>query len=199
MKKIFSQHCENNKNYIKDVLVKTFENCHHVLEIGSGTGQHAVFFAQHLSHLTWQTSDQEEYIPALKLQLIESYVSNVVSPLVLDVTEPWAVNHIQLIDGIFTANSFHIMSEEMVKAFFKGVGEHLIKGGQLCIYGPFNYKGQYSSKSNEAFDKRLKETNVLSGIRDFDWICSLALEQGLSFSDDFEMPANNRILHFSMI
>jgi len=197
MVKNFSQHCENNKQVINNVLVDAFKDCTQILEIGSGTGQHAIFFASHLPNAIWHTSVQSTYIESLTTNLLASNLANIRSPLVLDVTKPWPLEKgIHAIDGIFTANSLHIMSAAMVESFFNGMGEHLKQGGQLCIYGPFNYNGNNTSDSNAAFDVRLKENNTLSGIKDFEWICDLAKAQGLILQGDHEMPANNRVLHF---
>jgi cyclopropane fatty-acyl-phospholipid synthase-like methyltransferase len=199
MQKTFSQHCENNKVFIKQVLLTAFKPCQNILEIGSGTGQHAIFFSEQMPHLTWHTSDQLAYIDNLTKNITASKLKNIRLPIVLDVTSDWPFSkELHLIDGIFTANSLHIMSEEMVKDFFKGIGALLPKNGQLCIYGPFNYNGEFTSESNAAFDLRLKENNKLSGIRDFEWIVLLAKQQNLVLRKDVEMPANNRLLHFTM-
>ncbi len=97
-------------------------------------------------------------------------------------------------DGFFSANTLHIMSWASVQNFFIGVGKHLPQGGVLCVYGPFNYNGQYTSDSNAGFDQRLKNQNPHSAIRDFEAVCELASEQGLQLQHDYEMPANNRLL-----
>ncbi|MFT5788661.1 MAG: cyclopropane fatty-acyl-phospholipid synthase-like methyltransferase [Shewanella sp.] len=194
----YSQSCENNKAAIAAILEDAFSLSTHVLEIGSGTGQHAVHFAKLLPHLTWQTSDQLEYHAGINAWLNESSSTNLRQPLVLDVLELWPVAPVTAprIDAIFTANTLHIMSKEMVSAFFHGVGQHLSVHGQLCVYGPFNYQGQYSSDSNRNFDCWLAAQNPQSAIRDFEWIVQLAAEQGLTLIADFSMPANNRLLHF---
>ena len=148
----FSQACENNKDPILSIISTIFSASTHLLEIGTGTGQHAVHFSKHLPHLTWQTSDQPMYLEGIKQQLASSQQPNLHMPLALDVTQAWPLPKQTLIDAIFTANTVHIMSEEMVEAFFKGVGFHLQAQGQLCIYGPFNYAGKYTSESNARFD-----------------------------------------------
>lgn len=194
----YSQSCENNKAAIAAILQDSFSQSSHVLEVGSGSGQHAVHFAKLLPHLTWQTSDQLEYHAGINAWLAESPSANLRKPLELDVLQPWPIYQLELplIDAIFTANTLHIMSKEMVRQFFLGVGRHLNENGQLCIYGPFNYQGQYSSESNRNFDCWLANRNRQSAIRDFEWIMQLADEQGLSLIADFSMPANNRLLHF---
>ncbi|QYJ84673.1 DUF938 domain-containing protein [Shewanella mesophila] len=192
----YSQSCENNKHAILSVLSKRFANATNILEIGSGTGQHSVHFAEHLSHLIWHPSDQNHYIEPLALRITLEGSANIALPIPLDVLQPWPCDQLD-IDGIFTANTLHIMSEVMVEAFFQGIGKHLIPGGVCCIYGPFNYKNQYTSESNRQFDIWLKHRNVNSGIREFEWINQLAQLAGLTLLSDTEMPANNRLLCFS--
>ena len=194
----YSQSCENNKAAIAAILQDSFSQSSHVLEVGSGSGQHAVHFAKLLPHLTWQTSDQLEYHAGINAWLAESPSANLRKPLELDVLQPWPINQLEQphVDAIFTANTLHIMSKEMVRQFFLGVGRHLNQNGQLCIYGPFNYQGQYSSENNRNFDCWLANRNSQSAIRDVEWIMLLAQEQGLSLIADFSMPANNRLLHF---
>ncbi|ACA86203.1 DUF938 domain-containing protein [Shewanella woodyi] len=192
----FSQACENNKAPILDVIRPLFLNSTHLLEIGTGTAQHAVHFAQHLPHLIWQTSDQQGYLEGIEMRLAQVQLMNLRQPLALDVTQTWPLAKQANIDAMFTANTLHIMAKEMVKAFFNGVGEHLQSQGQLCIYGPFNYEGNYTSESNARFDIWLAEQNPQSAIRDIEWIIQLAKEQGLKLMADHTMPANNRLLHF---
>lgn len=190
----FSQSCENNKSPILTVLSKCFSANEKVLEIGSGTGQHAVFFSTALPHLTWQTSDQAQYLPNL-IERLTLEANTLPSPFTLDVTQAWQLP-LQEFDAAFTANSLHIMSHAMVEAFFSGLGNHLAATADLCIYGPFNYQGQYTSESNARFDIWLKQQDERSQIKDFEWICELASEQGFHLVEDHTMPSNNRLLHF---
>ncbi|MPY26222.1 DUF938 domain-containing protein [Shewanella psychropiezotolerans] len=202
----FSQACENNKAPILEVISQVFSTSKCVLEIGTGTGQHAVHFAQALPHLTWQTSDQVCYLDGINAQLKQARslgdqntdpIANIQSPLILDVTQPWPLaSHQTEIDGIFTANTLHIMAKDMVEAFFIGVGKHLRTQGNLCIYGPFNYADNYTSESNARFDTWLAQQDPRSAIRDIEWIVQLAETQGLRLIEDHTMPANNRLLHF---
>ena len=194
----YSQSCENNKAAIAAILKDSFSQSTQVLEIGSGTGQHAVHFAKLLPHLTWQTSDQLAYHTGINAWITAEPNTNLCSPLELDVLHPWPISQLTtpLIDAIFTANTLHIMSKPMVEQFFIGAGKHLAISGQLCIYGPFNYRGEYSSESNRNFDAWLGQRDPQSAIRDFEWIAQLASEQGLRLVADFSMPANNRLLHF---
>ncbi|WP_299491611.1 DUF938 domain-containing protein [uncultured Shewanella sp.] len=190
----FSQACENNKAPILAQLLPVLTNSRHLLEIGSGTGQHAVYFAKHLPHLIWQTSDRQAYHEGIHQWLTVNPSNNLRPPLLLDITEPWPLT--QTIDAIYTANTLHIMSKAIVEAFFIGVGQHLTSQGHLCIYGPFNQNGQYTSKSNRQFDLRLKQNNPLSGIKALEWIEQLAVKQGLKLQKKVPMPANNLFLHF---
>ncbi|MDB2387062.1 class I SAM-dependent methyltransferase [Shewanella sp.] len=193
----YSQSCENNKAAIATTLVLCFKHASHVLEIGSGTGQHAVYFAKLLPHLIWQTSDQRAYHDGINAWITQAPSDNLRRPLTLDVQHPWPIDHENAaIDAIFSANTLHIMSAEMVEQFFIGVGLHLCHDGDLCLYGPFNYQGQYSSESNADFDRWLASQYSHSAIRDIEWITALANAQQLKLIQDISMPANNRLLHF---
>ena len=191
--KPFSQACENNKAPILAQLQRIFKNTEQVLEIGSGTGQHAAFFAPRLPHLLWQTSDLPANHDSIELWLQEVQCDTLLPPLSLDIGEPWPVSQP---DGMFTANTLHIVSEALVEAFFAGVSEHLPLHGQLCIYGPFKYQGQFTSASNAQFDAMLKQRDPRSGIREQQWLVALAKQAGLTLIDDVAMPANNQLLHF---
>lgn len=193
MNKPFSQACENNKEPILSVLAQTFAKTTQVLEIGSGSGQHAVYFAQHLPSLTWQTSDLNINHAGINQWIDEFPQQNLLKPLPLDLHEPWPIKYV---DGIYTANTLHIVSWDLVSQFFEGVGKHLSIDGHLCIYGPFNYHGQFTSSSNANFDLWLKDRDPMSGIRDFEAIEQLALKAGLCLINDHSMPANNRLLVF---
>lgn len=193
-KKNFSQSCENNKKPIFSIIESLLKNVSQVVEIGSGTGQHATFFSERLPHLTWQTTDQGEYLAPLKVSIGKLNLSSLPTPLLLDVSQAiWPVSDCGC---IFTANTLHIMSLECVEKFFNGIQRSLRSTGQLFIYGPFNYQGRYTSDSNQAFDQRLKRNNSLSGIRDIEKIICLAKQAQLELSADHSMPANNRLLHF---
>jgi hypothetical protein len=192
----FSQACENNKGAILSVLKNVFKNTDNVLEIGSGTGQHAQFFAENLQHLTWQPSDLLVNHLSINYRRENSGLANLSAPIVVDLSTPW--NLTKLAGGVFTANTLHIVSWALVKKFFSGVGKNLTRGGILCIYGPFNYQGKYTSESNAEFDLWLKERDENSAIRDFENIVILANSAGLSLIDDNPMPANNRLLTFVM-
>jgi len=193
MNKPFSQACENNKTPILNILKNTFSKCHTVLEVGSGTGQHGVHFAKNLTDLTWQTSDLIENHQGINLWIDDEPADNLKRPLLLDFAQLWPV---EIVDGIFTANTLHIVSNSLVESFFKGVGRHLENDGTLCIYGPFKYDGEFTSTSNAQFDLWLKNIEPSRGIRDIESIIALAKNEGLSLVNDFDMPANNQLLVF---
>ena len=193
MIKPFSQACENNKGPILEVLKTAFNKTESVLEIGSGTGQHSVFFAEQLPHLQWYTSDRRINHEGINLWLKEANLTNLHGPLELDLNYAWPVNNV---DAIYTANTFHIVSWQLVEQFFKGVSTHLVSQGVVCIYGPFKYQGQFTSASNEEFDRFLTQRDPFSGIRDFEAIEQLATQAGLTLISDTAMPANNQLLVF---
>lgn len=188
----YCEACDHNKDPILQILKDIFRNSQEVLEIGSGTGQHAVYFGQHLPHLTWQTSDLLENHAGIRARLKREGPSNVKFPFLLDVSQhPWPV---VATSAIFSANTLHIMSWKHVTQLFHGVGEILRPGGIVCIYGPFRYQGKYTSESNACFDQTLKFRDPHSGLRDFEAINVLACEQGLALVKDYSMPANNQTL-----
>lgn len=199
MNKPFSQACENNKNAILSILKKELSHAKHTLEIGSGSGQHAVYFAKNLPQLQWQTSDLAINHQGINTWIDEAInnesVTNIRRPIALDLNADWPVKP-QSIDSIFTANTLHIISWPLVKAFFDGITTYLQDKGTLCIYGPFNYNGQFTSDSNASFDIWLKDRSIDSGIRNFEDIVELAQSAKLTLLQDYEMPANNRLLIF---
>ena len=195
MEKPFSQACENNKDPILEVLRGVYRRPVTVWEVGSGTGQHACHFARHLSHVEWQPTEMAERVPGIRLWLAEENLVNIREPLILDVMDSvWPVSSIE---ALFTANTLHIMSWPAVQVFFHRMQQLLEFGASLCIYGPFNYYGEYTSDSNARFDQWLKSRDPKSGIRDFADIVDLAQWSGLVLLDDVAMPANNRLLIFN--
>jgi cyclopropane fatty-acyl-phospholipid synthase-like methyltransferase len=169
-----------------------------VLEVGSGTGQHAVYFAQHLPNLIWQSSDQDQYLNSINSWIDDAKLDNTPMAIPLDVTNTGTWPSIE-VDAIFSANTTHIMSWDMVVDFFQGVGKMLNPGGMFILYGPFNYNDEYTSQSNANFDLWLKDRDPNSAIRDFEALNKLAAEAGLILVNDYEMPANNRILYWKKI
>ena len=190
--KPFSDACERNKEHILGVLRQVLARSQRVLEIGSGTGQHAVFFAAALPHLRWQTSDLAIHHPGIQAWIRASGLANVLAPCILDVDAPvWPV---QEMDAIFSANTVHIIAWPQVENLFHGVGRTLQAQGVFCLYGPFNYRSEFTSASNAQFDAWLKQRDARSGIRDFEALDGLAQQHGMVLQDDYAMPANNRIL-----
>lgn len=192
MLKPFSQACINNRDAILEHLKTYFHHDCSVLEVGSGTGQHAVYFSAQLPFITWQTSDLKENHDGINQWLDEFAAENCLAPIELDVADLSAVA--QRYDGVFTANTLHIMSWEKVVEFFKNVNHVLQPKGLLLAYGPFNYNGSYTSESNERFDQYLQAANPERGIRDSEKINQLAAKNHLQLLADHEMPANNRLL-----
>ena len=190
----FSAACERNKDPILEVLRLRFADRTQVLEIGSGTGQHAVYFARELSHLAWHPTEQLVYLADLTERVKLEGPANLRVPTLLDVRQ--AVWPVRIADAIFTANTLHIMSWPEVMALFKGIGAVLAPGGVLCIYGPFRYAGRYTSDSNEEFDRMLQERDPESGLRDIEAVSLLADQYGLHLDADLDLPANNRLLAF---
>jgi len=195
MAKPWSRACENNKEPIAERLRHAFADAQSVLEIGSGTGQHAVFLAGQMPWLSWQTSDLPGNHAGIRAWIADGGPPNVLPPLALDVDRvPWPCD--RAYDGIFTANTLHIMPWPSVEHLFTGIGQWLLPGGQLCIYGPFNYGGRYTAPSNEQFDGWLRQQSPSQGIRDVEDVMALARAQQLALVADHDMPANNRLLHW---
>jgi hypothetical protein len=190
----FSEACERNKAPILSVLQSAFADSTQALEIGSGTGQHAVHFAAHLTHLIWHPTEQLAYLPDLAARVKLEGSSNLRAPTVLDVKQ--SVWPLRAADAIFTANTLHIMAWAEVLVMYRGVAAVLSPGGILCVYGPFRYSGRYTSSSNQDFDRMLQERDAKSGLRDIDDLTALAAQYGLRLRADHDLPANNRLLEF---
>ena len=189
--KPYSDACARNQDPILEVLRGAFAGRRRVLEIGSGTGQHAVHFAAALPQLTWQTSDRAENLPGIRLWVDDSGLPNLPAPIALDVTSTWPATQF---DAVFTANTLHIMSWPEVRTLFEALPTVLAADAVLAVYGPFNYNGLFTSPSNAAFDGWLKQRSPYSGIRDFAAVDDLARSIGLALVEDRPMPANNRTL-----
>jgi len=188
----YSQACENNKAYILEVLREVFADRNRVLEIGSGTGQHACYFAHNLPHLTWQPTDQADNLPFLQPRVAAYDGDNLLPEEPLDVRDdPWPV---PVPDAVFSANSLHIMAFSAVERFFAGLARAMPADIVLAVYGPFNYGGRYTSDSNARFDEWLATQDPASAIRDFEAVNSLAQDAGFTLHSDNAMPANNRLL-----
>jgi cyclopropane fatty-acyl-phospholipid synthase-like methyltransferase len=189
MNKPFSPACERNREPIIAVLREHFASRSRVLEIGSGTGQHAVHFAAALPHLTWQASDVPTHLPGIRQWLDEAGLANTPAPLAFDVNGAWPAGRF---DAVFSANTLHIMGWPEVVLLFGGLHRVLEPGALLTVYGPFNEAGGFTSASNAAFDATLRADHPQRGIRDIEAVDALARAAGLVRVDDRPMPANNR-------
>ena len=188
----FAESCVENREPIFAVLRPRLEGCAKLLEIGSGTGQHAVYFAPGLPAVDWQTSDRVENHPGIHAWVDEAALDNVLPPLALDVlSDAWPAGPY---DAAFSANTAHIMPTDAVAAMFAGVGRVLVAGGRFLLYGPFSYAGRHTAPSNARFDVWLKERDSRMGVRDVDWLRELAAGAGMQLEEDIGMPVNNRTL-----
>jgi SAM-dependent methyltransferase len=191
----FSEACERNKGPILEVLKRWLgHQAGVVLEIGAGTGQHAVHFARNLPRLSWQPTERLESLASLAARIEVEGSCNLLAPLELDVEQvAWSCDA-DSVDAVYTANTLHIVSWPQVQALFRGVGRVLREEGLLIVYGPIRYGGQFTSHSNAVFDEALRSRDPLSGIRDFEAVDALAAAQGLRLVEDCAMPANNQAL-----
>lgn len=195
--KPYAEACEQNRVPIFAALAPRLAACSSVLEIGSGTGQHAVYFGAELPHLIWQTSDRREQHPGIALWIEASGLSNVMRPLALDVSvDEWPSGPY---DAVFSANTAHIMPESAVAAMFAGVGRVLAENGAFLLYGPFSYDDRHTAPSNRQFDRWLRARDPAMGVRDLSWLQSLGTGAGLKLVEDLEMPVNNRLLVWQSI
>jgi cyclopropane fatty-acyl-phospholipid synthase-like methyltransferase len=194
----FSTACERNKKPILSVLkeVITKDN-KRVLEIGSGSAEHAVYFAQNLKDIVWTTSDMASGHAKIIETLNEAKLSNLRGPLAFEIGKNDFPKYSY--DIVFTANTFHIMSWKQCKKLMKILGHHLREGSQIIIYGPFNYEGKFTSEGNALFDRSLKEQNLERGIRSFEDVNKNMTKNGFVLFKDYEMPANNRMLVFTRL
>lgn len=185
----FSPASERNREPILTVLRPFLADRHRVLEVGSGTGQHAVHFAAALPHLVWQSSDRSANLPGIGAWLDAAALPNTPAPLMLDVGGVWPAGPF---DAVFSANTLHIMAWSEVEAFFAALPAVTTADAKLAIYGPFNQDGRFTSASNAAFDAELRARAPHMGIRDAAAIDALAAAAGFTLVDDVAMPANNR-------
>jgi cyclopropane fatty-acyl-phospholipid synthase-like methyltransferase len=185
----FAQSAEQNKQVILQAVRPYLRGS--VLEIGSGTGQHAVYFASQVPQLHWQPSDLAASQAGMRAWIDDAGLDNLSPPLLLDVLGDWPAGPY---DTIFSANTFHIMDDNAVERCIEGIGVCLQAQGHFVVYGPFNYGGEFTSDSNARFDAMLKSTGQGGGIKDVDWLEKLAKAAGLELESDIEMPSNNRSL-----
>ena len=180
---------DRNRDAILEVLVDEFSDRREVLEIGSGTGQHAIFFAANLPHLTWQTSDVVENHPGIDSWIEFGNVPNVMPPFEIDVEETIEIEgHF---DAVYSSNTAHIMSIHGVECMFEIIGKLLPENGKFCLYGPFNRDGEFTSASNAQFDASLRSQDPRKGIRNLEDLDALAERAGMQRTHLYAMPANN--------
>jgi SAM-dependent methyltransferase len=190
--KPYAESCEKNREPILAVLKEIFSEHKRVLEIASGTGQHAVYFARELPHLIWQPSELAQNLAGIQAWLDEAQLPNTLAPLAIDVNDAcWPVTNV---DAVFNANTVHIISWPEVELMFAHISRILAPGGCVCFYGPYNYNGKFTSESNARFNDWLMSRDPNSGVRDFEAVNRLAASHGLGLLRDIEMPSNNRIL-----
>ena len=190
--KPFSPASARNREPILAALRPLLQGCCSVLEIGSGTGQHAVHFGAALPDLTWHTSDLPANHQGIRAWLDEAALSNVLPPLALDAgSGDWPPGPF---DAVYTANTCHIMAWPEVQGMFRGIGRVLAPGGMLCIYGPFKRGGRFTTPSNAQFDASLKAQAPHMGLRNREDVDALAREQQLTPVADLPLPANNDLL-----
>ncbi len=198
MEKPYSAACDRNKepilNVLREVILPTDER---LLEVGSGTGQHAVHFADAFPRLEWYPTDLSVNIPGMEMWFKEAGLSNIKKPQRLDVSKD---DFPKLrFDVVFTANTLHIMHWKDCKSFMKLLGHRLREGSRAVFYGPFKYNGEYTSDSNRDFDEQLKSRDPLSGIRAFEDVNNNMIKNGFELVEDYEMPANNRMLVYTRL
>lgn len=201
----FSQACERNKQPILEQLKVHLADASRVFEIGTGTAQHATFFAKHLPHLIWHTSDQEQYLDGINARLAEHKIPNITLPFVFRIyadkaldMHPWIDQLIAppldgKVDAVFTANTTHVMSKADAQQMMKLVAMHLPHNGRFIQYGPFNIDGKYTSESNRAFDEKIR-IKGWGGIRDIAELDAWTVGTGMQLQENIAMPANNRLL-----
>jgi len=188
----YSEACERNQQPILEILQHYLLPEHRVLEIGSGSGQHALFCVDTLQHPHWQPSELHENLAALNHNLALFNLPGIQPALTLDASDPPTLPH--QYELLFTANTLHIMSWQSVQDLIALAGEIIAPDGFMVVYGPFRYQNAYTSPSNAAFDQWLKQRDPLSGIRDFEALEALANKVGLMLLKDWPMPANNQCL-----
>ncbi|MCM2348948.1 MAG: class I SAM-dependent methyltransferase [Bacteriovoracaceae bacterium] len=198
MEKPYSAACERNREPIleimKDVITRDEKR---LLEIGSGTGQHAVYFAPQFPWLEWYPTDVAENLKGMKLWFDEFKIPNIKAPVRLDVSKD---DFPKLkFDVVFTANTFHIMHWKECKSLMKLLGHRLRENSKVMIYGPFKYGGAFTSPSNEEFDQQLKTRDPSSGIRSFEDVNNGMIKNGFELVFDYDMPANNRLLVYKRL
>ena len=190
----YSQAAENNKRPIAEVMGRHLTQGASVLEIGSGSGQHAISMSREFPTITWLPSERAVMIPILRANLALHGSINIQPPLTLDLTDfTWSDDSV---DVVYAANVMHIVSEGLGERLVQLAAEALKPSGLLMLYGPYKYDGRFTTDSNATFDQWLKDRDPASGIRDFEAVVAIAQGAGLALKEDCGMPANNQMLVF---
>jgi len=189
----YSEACERNKAPILERLLHLLPPKGRVLEIGSGTGQHLVYFAPRFPGLSWQPTEQADQLDGLGARIREEGSLNILPPIELDVLQAWPN---RFYDAVYSSNTSHIMAWREVGRMFAGVGERLRAGAAFLIYGPFNENGQFTADSNAEFDRQLRQRDPEMGLRDIEALASLAKSHQMSLENQAGLPANNQLLVF---
>lgn len=194
--KPIAEACLRNQQPIASALSTYLDVPGRVLEVGSGTGQHAVFIAAQLPHLQWQPTDLADTLPGIELWRQDAGLDNVLPAMELNVNHlPWTLAA-EAFDAVFTANTVHFVDWTTVENLFRGTTQALVKGGHLLVYGPFNENGQHTSRGNQQLDQWLKRRAPESGIKDRQAVIELAADYGLIHRESHSLPANNQLLSF---
>ncbi len=181
-----------NREPILAALVTRLPASGLVLELASGSGEHAVHFARALPHLDWQPTDLDpDALASIAAWSAEAALPNLRAPLLLDATAPWPVDHA---DAIFCANMIHISPWPATEALFAGAGRVLPIGAALFTYGPYKFHGQFTAPSNHSFDQSLRGRDPNWGVRDIEELTATAAPHGLTLEETLELPANNHLL-----
>ncbi len=191
---LYSPSAARNRDFIRDAFLKHGPNAGKALEIGGGTGEHALHVAEAAPELSWHTGDPDPASRAsIAARIAESRLANLIGPHAIDVREDdWDVAEQAPFDAIISINMIHIAPFTAAEGLFAGAGRYLLEGGALFLYGPFSRNGAHTAPSNEAFNASLKARDPSWGVRDLDHdIAPLAQKNNLVLSATVEMPANN--------
>lgn len=195
--KSFSPACERNRQPILDVLKEVFVTPGVLLEIGSGSGQHAAYFSRQLKHILWQPSDLQENLASISAYRKETDNLNFLAPVILDLHD---IDSIKCrYDYMVCINTIHIVSWPLVKNLFTLAGCRLKQGGYFFAYGPYKYSDRELEPSNQQFDAWLKQRDPESGIRSFEDVDRLAHQNQLIYQGDVSMPSNNRSIWWQFL
>ena len=191
-RKQYSPACDRNRDPILAVLEEVFADVERVLEVGSGTGQHAVYFAEKMPYLTWQPADRPGTLDSVRAWREDAGLDNVLEPVAIDLFDTsWSVGEF---DAVYSANVIHIAPEAATERLFAHAAKHLHDGGLVLLYGPFRYSDRPLEPSNRQFDVMLRQRDPASGIRLFADVDAAAAAHGFELVEDRAMPANNRCI-----